>query len=218
MEQDEIRIEVWGPFACFTRPDLKVERVSYDMMTPSAARNIIQCIYWHPGVRIQVTEIELMSPIKHLQVMRNEVKSKASASTVFAAAKKNRDVFIDADQEIMQRSAIILKDVHYCIHVKLHMTAKANPSDSVEKFKAILLRRARSGQCYMQPVFGCREFPAYFRLVELHEDIRRVHETKDLGLMLYDMDYKDNENIQPMFFFAKLDDGRMHLRNVKIMR
>lgn len=218
MDADEIRIEVWGPFACFTRPDLKVERVTYDMMTPSAARNIVQCIYWHPGVRIEVTEIELMNPIKHLQIMRNEVKSKVSVSSILSGAKAGKDLFLDAGADIMQRSAIVLKDVHYCIHVKLHMTSKANKTDSVEKFKSILLRRARAGQCYLTPSFGCREFPVNFRLVEKQEDIRRLHESRDLGLMLYDMDYSNTENIRPVFYFAKLDDGRMDLRNVRLMQ
>lgn len=214
---DEIRILVWGPMACFTRPDLKVERVSYDVMTPSAARNIVQSIYWHPGVRYQVTCIEVLKPIKRMQLTRNEVKSKLSSTSALSALKKGSDMFINAATDIMQRSSVVLKDVAYCIHVRVHKTIKANPGDTIEKYRNILIRRARMGQTYYSPYLGCREFPARFKLVGLYEDVHRLHIDKDLGLMLYDMNYNDPENVRPKFFFANLQDGKMDLRTVKLL-
>ena len=214
----DIRIIVDGPFACFTRPDLKVERVSYDIMTPSAARNLVQAIYWHPGVKYTITEIDLLAPVKRIQVMRNEVKSKLLSAKALTCAKKGRDMYLNPSEDIMQRSGVILKDVKYCIHVHVDMTEGHHEKDSVEKFKSILMRRARKGQCYTQPYLGLKEFSANFQLVELDEEVHPIHEDKDLGLMLYDMDYANTEHIKPMFFFGQLQDGRMNLRNVRILR
>ena len=215
---EEIRIETWGPFACFTRPDLKVERVTYDMMTPSAARNLVQSIYWHPGMRYEITQIVLMNPVKRMQLMRNELKSKMTASGVIAGSVRGNDLFINTEEDIMQRSSVILKDVHYCIHLKIHMTDKANPSDNIKKFVDVLTRRARKGQWYYPVYLGCKEFPAHFRLVEQDEVLPRVHRNMDLGLMLYDMDYSNMENMKPAFFMAHLDDGVMNLTGVKLYK
>ena len=215
---EEIRIEAWGPFACFTRPDLKVERVTYDMMTPSAARNMLQSIYWHPGMRYEITQIELMSPVKRMQLMRNELKSKMLPSKVISNSNKGRDLYINTPDDIMQRSSVILKDVHYCIHLKIHMTDKANPTDNIQKFVDVLTRRARNGQWYYPVYLGCKEFPAYFRLVEPEEKVTRLHRDMDLGLMLYDMDYSNPENLKPSFFMAHLNDGVMNLSGVQLYK
>ena len=217
-KSDEVRIEVWGPFACFTRPDLKVERVTYDMMTPSSARNMVQSIYWHPGVRYEVTQIDVLNPVKRIQLMRNEIKSKTMSGRVISKAVRGEPMYINTEDDIMQRSSVILKDVHYCIHVKLHVTDKANPSDNLVKFTDVLTRRARKGQCYYPLYFGCKEFPAYFRLVEEGEEIHPISQSCDLGMMLYDMDYTNTKDIKPAFFMASLDHGSMHLKDVRLYK
>lgn len=211
-----VRIECWGDYACFTRPEMKAERVSYDLMTPSAARGLVEAIFWHPGLRYVVDEIDLLSPIKFTNIRRNEVKSKLLGSTVLTAAKSGKLLREVTTGDILQRAATVLKDVHYCIHVHFEMTEKANASDNPGKFREMLTRRARKGQCYHQPYFGTREFPARFRLVEDDETVMLYPETRDLGYMLYDMDYHDPAHITPCFFRAKLEKGVMDLRNCEV--
>lgn len=213
-----IRIECWSDYACFTRPEMKVERVSYDIMTPSAARGLVEAIFWHPGLRYVIDEIGLMSPIQFTNVRRNEIKSKLSGSLVLKHAKSGQPIEIETSKEIVQRASTILKQVHYYISLHFEMTDKANPGDNPGKFKEMLTRRARKGQCYHQPYLGCREFPAYFRLVEDGEEPVLCDVTKDLGYMLYDMDYRDPENITPLFFRARLDHGVMSLRDCEVVR
>ena len=207
-----VRIECWGDYACFTRPEMKVERVSYDIMTPSAARGLVEAIYWHPGLRYVIDAIGLMSPIQFTNVRRNEVKSKILSSSVLKNGTSGESLGIVTTQEIVQRASTILKDVHYYIDLHFKMTEKANAGDNPGKFKEMLSRRARKGQCYHQPYLGCREFPASFRLVEDDEVVRVYPESRDLGYMLYDMDYSDGEHIIPRFFRAKLEDGVLYLK------
>lgn len=213
-----VKIECWGPYASFNRPELKVERMSYDMMTPSAARGLVEAIFWHPGLKYVIDEIDLLSPIKFTNIRRNEVKSKISGNTVMSNAKTQNIMYLSTKEDIQQRAATVLKDVRYCIHVHFEMTDKANASDNPGKFKEMLCRRARKGQCYHQPYLGCREFPAGFRLVEEDEVIFPYPETRDLGFMLYDMDYSDSQNIVPEFFHGKLEKGVMDLRNCEVHR
>ena len=213
-----VRIECWGDYACFTRPEMKVERVSYDIMTPSAARGLVEAIYWHPGLRYVIDAIGLMSPIQFTNVRRNEVKSKITASEVLHKAKDGR-LYLDTCNKLMgrtQRSAMILKDVHYYIDLHFKMTEKANAGDNPGKFKEMLSRRARKGQCYHQPSLGCREFPASFRLVEDDEVVQVYPESRDLGYMLYDMNYSDREHISPRFFRAKLESGVLYLKGSEV--
>ena len=207
-----VRIECWGDYACFTRPEMKVERVSYDIMTPSAARGLVEAIYWHPGLRYVIDAIGLMSPIQFTNVRRNEVKSKILSSSVLKNGTSGESLGIVTTQEIVQRASTILKDVHYYIDLHFKMTEKANAGDNPGKFKEMLSRRARKGQCYHQPYLGCREFPASFRLVEDDEVVQVYPESRDLGYMLYDMDYSDGEHIIPRFFRAKLEDGVLYLK------
>lgn len=213
-----IRIECWGKYACFTRPEMKVERVSYDAMTPSAARGLVEAIFWHPGLRYVIDEIDVMAPIRFMNIRRNEVKSKISASAAAKNARSGSGMYLLTRTDIQQRAAEILRDVRYCITLHFEMTDKASPSDNPGKFKEMLCRRARKGQCYHQPYLGCREFPAGFRLVEDDEKIVPYPETRDLGYMLYDMDYSDPENITPQFFRAKLENGVLDLRNCEVKR
>ena len=153
-----VRIECWGDYACFTRPEMKVERVSYDIMTPSAARGLVEAIYWHPGLRYVIDAIGLMSPIQFTNVRRNEVKSKILSSSMLKNGTSGEPLGIVTTQEIVQRASTILKDVHYYIDLHFEMTEKANAGDNPGKFKEMLSRRARKGQCYHQPYFGWRTY------------------------------------------------------------
>ena len=204
-----ISLEVWGDFACFSRPEMKVERVSYDVMTPSAARGLLEAIYWHPGLRFQIDRIRVCSPIRFTNLRRNEVKAVVSARTARTVMERGSgDLYLATPQEIRQRAAMLLRDVHYVIEAHFEMTEKAAPGDNPGKFQAIIRRRMQKGQFYHQPCFGCREFPAQFRECEtLPPCPEELKGTRDLGWMLYDMDYSDPEHIQPRFFRAVLQDG-----------
>ena len=210
------RIECWGEYACFTRPELKVERMSYDMMTPSAARGLAEAIFWHPGMKYVIDSIYLLSPIKYTNIRRNEVKTKVSGDKMLRVAKSGREEYLVSSREIVQRAATVLKDVHYCIELHFEMTDKCNKTDNAGKFREMLCRRARKGQCYHQPYFGCREFPARFRLMEDDEPLNPYPESRELGYMLYDMDYSDPQHIRPMFFRAELRQGVMDLRDCEV--
>lgn len=210
-----IRIEVWGPYGCYSRPELKTERVSYDVITPSAARGLVESIYWHPGLRYTIDRIYLLSPIQFTNIRRNEVKSTLLSSAALSAAKGGTPPVLYASQDIQQRAALVLQDVHYVIECHFTMTDKAAPGDNPGKFQDILRRRLRKGQCYHQPCFGCREFPAHFREWP-EEEIHPLDVTQDLGLMLYDLDYSDPKNIRSQFFRAKLVHGVLDCRNVEV--
>lgn len=214
----EFCLEVWGDNACFTRPELKVERVSYDVITPSAARAIFQAIFWKPAIKWEITKIEVLNPIKWESVKRNEVGAVASV-------QKPTSIFIEEKRQ--QRNTLMLKDVRYRIWAKLIFIPKwkrkesKNPiidkeehellrkDENPAKYYAMFQRRASKGQCFMQPYLGTREFTASFQLVEDHNKqlCPAITESRDLGLMLYDMDFTDSKNIQPMFFKAKMENG-----------
>ncbi len=216
-----VKVKVWGPYALFSRPELKVERYSYDVMTPSAARGILEAIYWHPGMRWVIDKIYVNKPIQFTSIRRNEVKSKVSASNALTVLNGGqKDLFICTKTDIVQRASMLLKDVEYVINAHFEMTDKANASDNPGKFKDIIIRRLRRGECYFMPYFGCREFPANFCLCE-DEVITTAYETdgdRDFGLMLYDMDYSDPENIEPMFFRAVMRNGVLDVRNCEVIR
>ena len=216
-----VRIRVWGDYALFSRPELKVERYSYDVITPSAARGIMDAIYYHPGMRWIIDKIYVVKPIRVTSVRRNEVKSKISASNVLQAYNgADKALYMSSKQEIVQRASVLLTDVEYVIEAHFEMTEKANKTDNPGKFKDITMRRLKKGECYHMPYFGCREFPAHFALCE-EEEIKTVYETvpeKDFGIMLYDMDYSDPENIQPMFFRAVMRHGVLDLRDCEVIR
>lgn len=215
-----VRVKVWGDYALFSRAEMKVERCSYDIMTPSAARGVMEAIYWHPGMCWKIDRIHIMKPIQFTSIRRNEVKSKVSANnvlSVYNGAKK--ELFISSKEEIVQRASLLLKDVEYIIDAHFEMTDKANDSDNPGKFKDIIMRRLKRGECYHTPYFGCREFPVNFCLCEEEEvhSAYEVVEEKDLGFMLYDMDYSDPENIQPMFFRAVMRRGVVDLRDCEVV-
>lgn len=214
----EYCLDVSGPIACFTRPELKVERVSYDVITPSAIRAIFEAIFWKPAIRWQPTKIEVLSPICWTSIRRNEVG---------ATAGKNSDgIYIEEKRQL--RNTLMLRDVHYRIYAKLVFIPRLNRKygesknqeiDSMEadmirrdenpaKYYAMFERRASKGQCFYQPYLGTRECAANFRLVtDSVTEPEPIPENKDMGIMLYDMDFSDSSNIHPLFYRPKLDNG-----------
>ncbi|MEG2751504.1 MAG: type I-C CRISPR-associated protein Cas5c [Anaerorhabdus sp.] len=215
-----IKVHVWGDYALFTRPEMKVERCSYDVITPSAARGILEAVYWHPGFFWKIDKIYVCKPIQFTSVRRNEVTKKASATAAKNAMNGgNKPLFICTKENIVQRAAMILKDVEYVIEAHFEMTNAANKSDNPGKFKDIMLRRLKKGACFHTPYFGCREFPAHFDLFEKAE-VPTVYNNieKDLGLMLYDLDYSDSANITPMFFKAVMKSGLIDVEECEVIR
>ena len=213
-----IQLEVWGDYALFSRPELKVERVSYDVPTPSAARGIVEAVYYHPGLQWHIDRIYVLNPIRFVSVRRNEVTSKISARNMRQAMQGgNQALYMAAPQEIVQRASLLLQDVHYVIEAHFEMTPKASLSDNPGKFQDIVTRRMEKGQCFHTPYFGCREFPVRFGRWG-GGPIKTIDETRDLGLMLYDFDYTDPKNITPTYFRAKLENGVLDTRDCEVFR
>lgn len=204
-----IQVEVWGEYACFSRCEMKTERVSYDCMTPSAARGLLESIYWHPGLLWRIDRIHVCSPIRFTNIRRNEVKDKINARSVKPVMERGAgELYLAAPESIQQRAAMVLRDVHYVIDAHFEMTDKAAAGDNPGKFQDIIKRRLERGQCYSMPYFGTREFPAQFcRCTELPPCPKELEGRCDLGWMLLDMDYSEPENIVPRFFRAELADG-----------
>ena len=208
-----IRLEVWGDYALFSRPEMKVERVSYDVMTPSAARGMLESLFWHPGMCWRVDRIRVCKPIRFSNIRRNEVKSTVPARSVRTVMERGTgELYLCTADDIQRRASMVLRDVHYIIEAHFDMTDKAAPGDNPGKFQDIVKRRIRKGQCYHQMYFGCREFPARFRMCEeLPTCPPELTGEKDLGWMLYDMDYSDPAHITPRFFRAALRDGVLEI-------
>ena len=204
-----IRVEVWGDYALFSRPEMKVERVSYDVITPSAARGLLESIYWHPGLSWKIDRIYVCNPIRFTNIRRNEVKDVVSGSSVKSVMKSGKcEIYIATSESIQQRAAMVLKDVRYVIEAHFDMTDNAAASDNPGKFQDIMKRRLERGQFYSMPYMGTREFPAHFKpcgaIPECPDELKG---TRDLGWMLLDMDYTDRSDIQPRFFRATMTDG-----------
>ena len=213
-----VRVEVWGDYALFTRPEMKVERVSYDVMTPSAARGILEAIYWPPGLRWVIERIYVRAPIRFTNIRRNEVKDKLNSRKARTAMERGEgELYLATPESIQQRAAMILRDVRYMIEAHFEMTEKAAAGDNPGKFQDIITRRLEKGQCYHQPYFGTREFPAKFRAWPT-ETVPTEPVTQDFGYMLYDLDYSDPKNILPMFFRAKMENGVLDLREREVVR
>lgn len=213
-----IQLEVWGAYALFSRPELKVERVSYDVPTPSAARGIVESVYYHPGLRWYIDRIHVLNPIRFVSIRRNEVTDKISGRNVRQAAQGGgQPLYLVTSQKIVQRSSLLLQDVHYVIEAHFEMTDKAAPSDNPGKFQDIVTRRMERGQCFHTPYFGCREFPVSFRRWP-GGPIPSIDETRDLGLMLYDFDYSDPAAITPTYFRARLEHGVLNTQNCEVFR
>lgn len=203
-----VLVEVWGEYACFSRAEMKVERVSYDVMTPSAARGLLEAIYWHPGMKWVIDRIFVCAPIRFTNIRRNEVKDTVSARKVKSGMERGEALYLATPESIQQRAAMVLRDVHYVIEAHFDMTQRASPTNNPGKFQDIMRRRLEKGQFYHQPCFGVREFPANFRpCKEIPPCPEELRGEKDLGWMLLDMDYSDPEDIKPCFFRAVLHDG-----------
>ena len=220
-------LEVMGDFACFTRPEMKVERVSYDVITPSAARAIFEAILWKPAMRWQITKIEVLKPINWVNIRRNEVASVISTSNikqVMNGGNRNLHILIEDDRQ--QRAGLFLRDVAYRLYARFSLQddskhihhyphlqcADADRSENTYmKFVEMFKRRARKGQCFNQPYLGTREFSADWRLIETSQQephALQFDQDKPLGWMLYDMDFSDPKQPSPRFFSAVLNkDG-----------
>jgi CRISPR-associated protein Cas5d len=214
-------LEVKGDYACFTRPEMKVERVSYDVITPSAGRGIFEAIFWKPAIRWRIRKIEVLNEIKWISVRRNEVGQTAS--------ERSDGIFIEAARQ--QRAGLFLRDVAYRLHAELEFippskrveakrlipevlqdsweTEELRKDENPGKYYGIFERRARKGQCFNQPYLGCREFSCEFKLVEdLSNEPAPINETRDLGFMLYDLDFEKNlKEPPPAFFLVQLRNG-----------
>jgi CRISPR-associated protein Cas5d len=221
-------LEVRGDYACFTRPEMKVERVSYDLITPSAARAVFDAILWKPGLRWRIHRIEVLNPVRWISVRRNEVGAVASTRNAQVAMSEGRGALaLYVEDERQQRAGLFLRDVAYRLHASLELLsdeARANPG----KYLAMFGRRAAAGQCVNQPYLGCREFAARFRPVELESDGAGGWQaspgeppaldswTDDLGWMLHDMDFELAASPQPRFFRAQVNRGVVDLSRVEV--
>ncbi len=225
-------LEVWGNYACFTRPEMKVERVSYDVMTPSAARAIFEAIFWKPAFKWVVKKIEVINPIKWINIRRNEI----------GAVANNSDQKIFIEDKRQQRAGLLLKDVRYRIYAELvfippkNRKTTPNPvsenlvdieekqdlltndlkeehkNENPAKYNSMFERRAKKGQCFYQPYLGCREFSCFFKLIDTSSELTPpIDETRDLGFMLYDLDFSNPKDIKPAFFRAKINHGIINI-------
>lgn len=202
-------LELSGPWACFTRPEMKVERVSYDVMTPSAARACFEAILWKPAIRWHVRRIEVLKPIRWINLRRNEVASVASTRNAETAMKAGRgDLALYIEDDRQQRAGLFLRDVAYRVHADLQFMPDRDLDANAMKYQEMFERRARRGQCVNQPYLGCREFAAAFRLVDdVGAEPAPLAETRDLGFMLHDLDFSNPADPQPRFFRARLENG-----------
>ncbi|OHD22999.1 MAG: type I-C CRISPR-associated protein Cas5 [Spirochaetes bacterium GWB1_59_5] len=234
-------LEVWGDYACFTRPEMKVERVSYDVMTPSAARAIFESILWKPAIKWNITKIEVLEPIRWISVRRNEVGKVFSGPTqaqLDGTSGEAMGFFIEDYRQ--QRAGLFLRDVRYRIHAyfdfippeKRKGNRSASPefwADSEEeslgsrsdekeaKYAAMFERRAKKGQCFHRPYLGCREFACDFQLIETPDASQKpINKTEELGWMLYDMNFSDPLDLKPEFFRASLENGVMNTDRRKV--
>jgi len=207
-----VKLKVSGDYACFTRPEMKVERVSYDVITPSAARGIVEAIYWKPAIKWVVDRIHVMNEIKFTNFRRNEVSQKVSARNVETVMRGgNVELYQVAPEIRQQRASLVLKDVCYVIEAHFELTEKAGQDDTPEKHYNIALRRMRQGQCFHHPALGTREFPATFELLEGDIPAGFHKGEQDLGWMLWDIDF-DND-MTPIFFRAVMKDGVINVEN-----
>jgi len=202
-----VKLKVWGDYACFTRPEMKVERVSYDVMTPSAARGILEAIYWKPAIRWVVNRIHVLNPIRFDNIRRNELASKLAPGVIRKAMNDGCspvEVFIEEDRQ--QRAAMILRDVAYVIDA--HFEFKDSEDNNPAKHKEMFERRSAKGQCFHHPYLGCREFPAHF--LPVGDIPPSVHKgEKDLGWMLHDIDFP--KDMEAKFFRAVMRDGTIEI-------
>lgn len=202
-------LEVSGRFACFTRPEMKVERVSYDVITPSSARSVFESILWKPAIRWRVRRIEVLKPIRWINLRRNEVSAVVSTHNLhqaMAAGKGTLGIYVEDERQ--QRAGYFLRDVAYRIYADLSLSQELS-AEPLIKYIEMFSRRANKGQCVNQPYLGCREFAADFRLVDVGSDVssKPIPETREMGWMLHDLDFTNPSDPQPRFFNAKMVEG-----------
>ena len=200
-------LDVSGDYACFTRPEMKVERVSYDLITPSAVRAIFEAILWKPVIRWHPRRIEVLAPIRWVNLRRNEVGARISTRNIVAAMGSGSLLALNIEDERQQRAGLFLHGVHYRLHADLEVLLDHAGGDPPGKYLAMFERRASKGQCVNQPYLGCREFAADFRLAGQTDHTAPIGETRDLGWMLYDLDYANPSNPMPRFFNARMVEG-----------
>lgn len=213
-----IKVRVKGDYALFTRPEMKVERVSYDVPTPSAARGILEAVYWKPAIRWVIDKIHVLNPIQFTNIRRNEVSDKASTSIARSVMSGNeRPFYLDILTSRQQRAAMVLKDVDYIFEAHFEIVPeKAGADDTPEKHYNIALRRLRKGQHYHQPCLGTREFPANLELIEDEAlPVSQLSGTQDLGWMLFDMDFTNPDDIKPTFFRVSMINGIIDLNTIQ---
>ena len=200
-----VRLRVWGELACFTRPEMKIERVSYDVITPSAARGILEAIYWKPEILWHIDRIHVLRPIAFTSLRRNEVQQKIPAGSIRTAMTAGRGrlgYFVDEGDNRQQRASMLLRDVEYVIESHFEVLSGDDPP---QKHFEMFRRRAQKGQYFHHPYLGCREFPAHFEWFDGHPPRSALTGSRDLGWMLLDIDYQ--RNMAPQFFRAQLVDG-----------
>ena len=202
-----IKLKVWGDYACFSRPEMKVERVSYDVMTPSAARGILEAIYWKPAIRWVIDRIHVLKSISFENIRRNELSNKATINQTIMKEGSTTPVRQIIEDERQQRASMVLKNVEYIIEAHFEFTSAEDNNEG--KHLDIFNRRARQGQCFHRPYFGCREFAVYFELCD-EMPVSELTGEKDLGFMLHDIDFKNNMEAQ--FFRAVMKDGVIDCR------
>lgn len=207
-----VKCKVWGDYACFTRPEMKVERVSYDIITPSAARGILEAIYWKPAIHWVVDRITVLRPIRVQNIRRNELANKLPLGNVTKAMRDGEspvEIFIEDDRQ--QRAALVLRDVAYVIEAHFEFTG---PEDNNEgKHQSIFNRRLEQGQCFHRPYLGCREFYADFGPDDGERPDETLTKERDFGWMLHDIDYGDD--MRPRFFRAVMRYGVIDVPNLR---
>lgn len=214
-----ITIRIRGDYALFTRPEMKVERVSYEVITPSAARGIIEAFYWKPSIRWVIDKILVLNEIEFTNVRRNEVSDKVLVSAAQRIMESGKgEMYLDATRARQQRAAMILRNVDYIIEAHFNLLAdKAGADDTVEKHYNMAMRRLRKGQWHHAPCLGTREFGALVELIENSEIPKsKLTGKRALGWMLYDMDFSDPQDIRPKFFQAEMVDGMIDLTRLRL--
>jgi len=198
-----LEVKVWGEHACFTRPEMKVERVSYPVITPSAARGVLEAIFWKPEFSWRVHEVAVLRPVRHSSLVRNEVNSRASERAARSWEKSGGGFFAEDDRS--QRHTLALRDVAYVIRAEQVIHSPNGATRHPLKYRDQFARRVRKGQCFAQPYLGCREFSCAFGPPDGTEEPEPI--TDELGRMLFDLDFDDLGNGTPVFFSARLEKG-----------
>lgn len=197
-----------GPLAMFTRPEFKTERVSYGVMTPSAARGLLEAVLWKPAIRWQIERVKVLSEIRFTSFRRNEVNSRAFTPSASLIARGGQARVLFADEDRAQRNTVALRDVDYVIEARFEMTAQSGAEDNVSKFVDMFRRRLEKGQHFHQPYFGCRECIA--DVLPWDGSKEPINDTRELGLMLHDIEYRPQFN-RAVFFEARLEQGVLYV-------